>query len=86
MHHDIALLKQVCFHKLETTKHFLLVIIFGTCSLFKAFSKNPLESDVEEGMNSDTESEEEEREDGAEEQKQDDTPSVKEGDTAGTVH
>ena len=86
MYHDIAVLEQVCFHKLETTKHFLLLIIFGTCSLFKAFSKNLLETDFEEGMNSDTESKEEGREDGAQEQKQDDTPLGKEGDTPGTVH
>ena len=86
MHRDVALLEQVFSHQVQNTKHFLLLFILGTSSLFKAFAKHGLDSDVEEGINSDTESEEEGRDDGAPEQKQDDTPLGKQGDTAGTVH
>ena len=78
MHHDIAVIEQVCLHKLQTTKHFLLVMIFGTCSLSKAFRKDPLEYDVEEAMNSDTESEEVEHDNGTAERKEDDMPLGKE--------
>ena len=84
MHHDIAVLEQVSLHKLQTTKHFVRVFIFGTCSLSKAFRKDPLELDVEEAINSNIDSDEEER-DGTAEHKEDDTPLGKEVDTAGIV-
>ena len=54
------------------------VFIFGTSSLLKAFGKDPLDSDNQEEVNSDTESEEQEESD-----KEHDTP--KEVDKAGIV-
>ena len=87
MHHDVALLEQGFPTKFEqTTKPFLLLFILGTSSLFEAFAKRGLDSDVDETTNSDTESEEEGCEDGHSEEKQNDTPFIQDGDTAGTVH
>ena len=61
MHHDFAILEQVCYHKLKPPK------VFCMCSFLplptfksKAFGKDPLESDIDERVNSDTKSEEDE--------------------------
>ena len=45
---------------IQTTKHFGLVFIIGTCSLSKAFAKDPLESDIDEVDNSQSETESDE--------------------------
>ena len=61
MHHDVQILEQVfgqtCFCSSKTFAHFFLLCTFSS---LKTFGKDPLDSDHEEVVKSDTESERDE--------------------------
>ena len=82
MHHDLAILEQVCYHKFKPP-NILCMCSFVALPPFKsqAFGKDPMESDIQETINSDTESEEEKPEQSDQE---DDTPKAR--NKEGIVH
>ena len=60
MHHNLAVVEQVSYHRFKTPNILCMFLMLALPPYSKAFGKDPLDSDHQEQVNSDTESEQEE--------------------------